>query len=84
MAWRCAREGSGWVWGKGSAPESGRHGTGCPGQWSWPRAARAQGHRVWVLGGPVWSQELDSTIPVGLFQVRISCDYKLTFDKVIS
>ena len=27
--------------------------------------------RVWVLSGPVWSQELDSVILVGPFQLRI-------------
>jgi len=32
-----------WGLGKGSAPESGGHGTGCPGQWAWPQAAGAQG-----------------------------------------
>ena len=30
-------------------------------------------HRVWFLGGPVWSQELDSMILVGPFQLRIFC-----------
>ena len=25
-------------------------------------------HRVWILGGPVWSQQLDSVIFVGSFQ----------------
>ena len=42
----------------------------CPkGQWAQPRAAGAQGalnnaltHQVRVLGGPVWSQELNSMI----------------------
>ena len=28
-------------------------------------------HRVWILDGPVWSQELDSVFLVGLFQFRI-------------
>jgi len=31
-------------------------------------------HRVWILGGPVWSQELGSVIHVGPFQLRIFCD----------
>lgn len=50
-------------------PESSGHGTECPGQWAQPRAAGAQGalnnaltHQVWVLGGPAWSQKLDSMI----------------------
>ena len=30
--------------------------------------------RVFVLGGSVWSQGLDSMIPVGHFQVGIFCD----------
>lgn len=31
-------------------------------------------HRVWILGGAVWSQGLDLMILVGLFQLRISYD----------
>ena len=31
-----------WVSGKGSSPEGGGHGTGCPGQWSWHRADGVQ------------------------------------------
>ena len=31
-------------------------------------------HRVWFLGGPVWSQELDSMILVGPFQLKIFYD----------
>jgi len=58
---------------KSSAPEGGRHGTSCPGQWARPHAARVQGvsHGVWILGGPVQSQESDSMIPVSSFQLRI-------------
>ena len=29
-------------------------------------------HRVWILGGPVWSQELDSIL-MGPFQLRVFC-----------
>jgi len=42
-AWSYIREASGWGLGKGSAPEGGGHGTGCPGQWEWPQAAKVQG-----------------------------------------
>jgi len=31
-------------------------------------------HRVCILGGPLWSQELDSTFLVGPFQLGIFCD----------
>lgn len=41
MSWRVS-----WEWGKGGAPESGEHGTVCPGQWAHPCAAGDQG----VLG----------------------------------
>ena len=60
------------------------------GWWAWnglPRAAgtgpvlefwecldSALGHRVWILSGAVWSQELDSAVLVGPFQLGIfSC-----------
>ena len=46
IAWSCVRDGSGWISEEGSAPEGGGgggHGTGCPGQWSQPQAARVQG-----------------------------------------
>ena len=47
------------------APEGGEHGTGCPGQWAQPQAAGVQGvfghhSQAQGLGGPVWSQGLDS------------------------
>lgn len=35
-------------------------------------------HRVWVLGGTVWSQELASVILVGPFQLRTFCDSMIT------
>jgi len=66
-----------WRSGTGSAPEGGGHGTGCPGQWAWPRVPEfreftedldsAFRHGVGILGGPVWSQELDSVILQGSF-----------------
>ena len=31
-------------------------------------------HTVWILGGPLWSQELDLMILVGPFQLGILCD----------
>jgi len=31
-----------WGLGKGSAPEDGGHGTGCPGQWAWHQAVGVQ------------------------------------------
>jgi len=31
-------------------------------------------HRVWMLGGAVWSQGLGSMIPMDPFQPRIFCD----------
>lgn len=31
-------------------------------------------HRVWIMVGVVWSQELDWMIPVGPFQLRMSYD----------
>jgi len=67
--------------GKGSAPEGSGHGTGYPGQWSQPSPARFQGvfeyhlrHRVWILGGSVWSQEFNSVVLVGPFQLGIFYD----------
>jgi len=38
-AWSCQERGSRGL-GTGSAPEGGGHGTGCPGQWAQPQAAR--------------------------------------------
>lgn len=52
------------------------HGTGCPGKWAQPQVFRqhldsALRNRVWILGGPVLSQDYNSMILVGLFQIRI-------------
>lgn len=38
------------------------------------RLENALKHRVSLLGGPVWSQELNSTFLVGPFQPQIFCD----------
>ena len=74
MAWSCVRGGAagGWV------PEGSGHGTGCPGQRVWPQVLEfeehfdnALRHRVWILGGPVWSQGLDMVVPVSPFQLRM-------------
>jgi len=71
----CQGRGS-WGLGTGSAPEHGGCGTGCPGHG--PKLLEFKEcldntlrHRVWILDGPVWSQELDSVFLVGLFQFRI-------------
>lgn len=36
-------------------------------------------HGVWIFGGPVWRQVVDSIIPVGAFQLRIFCDSVILF-----
>ena len=38
------------------------------------RLDNALRHRVWFLGDPVWSQELDLMILVGPFQLKIFYD----------
>lgn len=55
-----------WELGQGSAPEGRGHGTGCPGQWAWLRVPEfeerldfALRHKIWILGGAMWSQGLD-------------------------
>jgi len=60
------QEGGSWGLGTGAAPQGGGHGTGCPGLWARPPVPEfkecldsALRHRVWILGGPVWSQELN-------------------------
>lgn len=39
----------------------------------------AHGYRVCILGGPVWSQELDSMILMGSFQLTIQYDSVILF-----
>ena len=66
--------------GQGSVPEGSGHGTDCPGQWAWARVPGLREHwdialihRVQILGGAVWSQEMDSVFLVGPFQLGIFC-----------
>jgi len=60
--------------GKGSAPEDGGHGAGCPGQWEWAQAAGVQGafgqcsQMRGLISG--WSC-VDSVILVGPIQLRL-------------
>ena len=74
----CQGRGS-WGLGTGPAPEGSGHGMGCPGQWARPQVPEfkehldnALRHRVWILGGPLQSQELGLMILVGPCQLRIS------------
>lgn len=87
MAWSCVRGGAGCgvrerLFTRGfSGP-----GTGCPGQWSGSQVLESKEcldnilrHWVWILGGLVWSQQLDLEILVGPFQLRVF--YDLLVDK---
>ena len=47
------RGGSDWGLAKGSALNRGQHGTGSPGQWSWPQAAGV--HKVFGQRSQTWS-----------------------------
>ena len=65
-------------------------GTGSAVQWSWPQAVGAQGafgqhfrHRMWMLVGPLWSQELDLVILVCAFQFWIFYGSFLRLNKCI-
>lgn len=61
----------GWILGKGSSPEGDGHGTGSLGQCSWPKAFKqCCRHRVWFLGGLVWSQEMDLMV-LGVFPAGV-------------
>ena len=68
-----------WGLGKGSVPEGNEHGTSSPGQWAQPQVVGVQrvfGHRSQtqglILGGfQPHSQELESAILVGLFQLQM-------------
>ena len=78
----CQGRGS-WGLGTGSAPEGSGHGTGCPGLWARPRVLELRKcldntirQRVWMLGGAMWRQGLDSMILVDLFQLGMFCDSK--------
>lgn len=60
----CQGRGS-WGLGTGAAPQGGGHGPRLP---EFKECLdTALRHRVWILGGPVLSQGLDSAIPVGRF-----------------
>lgn len=80
------RGGSGWVLRRGSSPEGGEHGTGSPRQWSWHWACWGS-RNTWTtqtvcsLGGPMWSQELDSMIVPTQDILRF---YEYTVDTVMS
>ena len=81
MAWSCVRGGAAGGLRTGSAPEGGGHGIGCPGLWPWSQVPEfkehldtALRHRVWIWGGAVQSQELNSVILGCLFQVKIFHD----------
>lgn len=67
-----------WGLGNGSAPEGGRHGTGCPGTQSHvlefeEHLDSSLRHRVWFLGCPVWSRGLDLVSLVSPSQLGIFC-----------
>ena len=88
MAWSCVKRGVGWELAKGSSPEGGGHGTGCPGQWAKPQVLMFKEHLDSALrqgsnfGWSVWSQELDLMILMGLFQLRVYHDsYSLVFNQ---
>ena len=46
------------------------------------RLDNALSHTVWFLGGPVWSQELDSMILTDPLQLRIFHDTMFLIEKV--
>jgi len=70
--------------GNGSSPDGGGHGTGPRGSGYSPKFQEFKEHldstlrhRVWILGGPMWSQELNSAMLVDPFQLRIFYDSQL-------
>lgn len=101
MAWNCDWGGSGWISGKGSSPESGwaleqvpqgnSHSTELLALKK--HLGKALSHIFWLLGDPMWIQELDAIIPVGPFYLWVFCDsttfsvmmrahyYRLTWSK---
>jgi len=68
-AWSCVRG----RLGKGSAPEIGGHGTGCPEQLAQPHVLEFKEH--WTIlsdiGFGLWNQGLNSMILVNSFQLSI-------------
>ena len=80
-AWSCVRGGLGGS-GKGCAPQGSGHGTAPQGRGHGhellelrEHLGTALIHRVWILGGPVGIQRLDSMVLLGPFQHRLFCDY---------
>jgi len=80
------RGGSGWIWRKGSSPEGGQaleQASQCSGHS--PKLTEFQKHLdntltyIWFWGGPMWSQELDSMILVGPFQLGIFYDSTFSY-----
>lgn len=78
-----------WVWGKGSSPDNGGHGAGCPEQWSQNQASGFQGISnntlrimIWTVGDLTWRQKLN-TILMGLFQLKILYDSMVPITDVI-
>ena len=61
-----------WAWNR--LPRAAGKALICQSSRSKERLDTALRHRVWILGGAVQSQELDSTILVGPFQLGIFCD----------
>lgn len=77
MAWRCM-ERVRWRIRKspGTGSQDNDHGTMLVFKECLDNACRC---RVWIFGGPVWRQVVDSIIPVGAFQLRIFCDSVILF-----
>ena len=76
-AWSCVRGGAAGGQGKGTvgmerAAEGSGHGPEI--REFKERLDTTLRHRVWILGGPVWSQELDSMTLTGPFQLEIFSD----------
>lgn len=80
MAKSCITSGSGWEFRRSSAPEGGGHGTpqGCRHSPELPQLREHLDNILrntgWVLGGTVWSQKLNSVIPVNPFQTGVFYD----------
>lgn len=80
-AWSCNRWGLWWGLGKGSSPESGKELEQAPNSSGhcpkltefWEHLDNALRHKVWLLCGLLWSQELD-LILVSLVKLGIFCD----------
>ena len=80
---------SGWVLGKGFSLWDGGHGIGSPRHvMGFPEHKKyldkALSKTVWFLGGAVWNQEFDPVTFIGPFQLRISCDSMISWDRMLS